>query len=569
MKNNLKIVWCPLLLMLSILSGTNCIYGQEAETPSDPLRGKRADWLRGSWGLNWKPVNLYNGRSESLTIDDFLEQISGLKTLDYLQLHLGDSHKNSCVHLGTHDLLESLWQGDVDARGNPVNLVVPRKSSGADPFLKMLKATKAVGLKTQIYVNSANMLAFTGKNPAAFPDITERWKSWCDKDPGAQAFIASRSYHTHARYPNRKYMFCYAEFVLKNYAIRYGDLVDGWLFDAGHQFIGRNGDTPTSGKVEEQRLYQAFADACRAGNPKAAVCFNNGPERDTEELNPFSEAVRAEDYTFGHPYAPRQSLGDHASRTYERNYAHIQKITETHGNVHAGGAWQWDDEIVGHFDPPMSSTRWNTGTTPGLTDEEFLLWNLESARGGGAISWGAPLLRPEGAGDELLIMDWGMAQLSLMDAYLSVHQDPGAPNWARAETPLPDASSGQAYSRVLVEGVDFWDPEGDAVVLSLKDAPAWLSLQQDSLQPGRWLLQGTPKDSSAMTYQFKLRAQDASGATERSVNLKVGKLAGLKSPDGSTQVSSSFDSSPGGSGRETQTAPARIKSIHKANDSVR
>ena len=168
----------------------------------------------------------------------------------------------------------------------------------------MLKATKAVGLKTQLYVNSANMLAFTGQNPRAFPNITERWKAWCDTDPKAQAFIASQSYHTHARYPNRKYMFCYAEFVLKDYSIRYGDLVDGWLFDAGHQFIGRNGDSPTSGKAEDQRLYGAFAQACRAGNPNTAVCFNNGPERDTEELNPFSEATRYDDYMFGHPYAP-------------------------------------------------------------------------------------------------------------------------------------------------------------------------------------------------------------------------------------------------------------------------
>ncbi|TWU44200.1 hypothetical protein Q31b_17360 [Novipirellula aureliae] len=496
-----------------------------AETLPDPLLGKRADWLRGSWGLNWKPVNLYNGRSESLTIDDFLDQISGLKTIDYLQLHLGDSHKNSCVHLGTHDLLESLWQGDTNARGNPINLVVPRKSAGEDPFLKMLKATKAAGLKTQLYVNSANMLAFTGQNPSAFPNITERWKAWCDTNPEAQAFIASQPYHTHARYPNRKYMFCYAEFVLKDYSIRYGDLVDGWLFDAGHQFIGRNGDNPTSGKAEDQRLYRAFALACRAGNPNTAVCFNNGPERDTEELNPFSEATRYDDYMFGHPYAPRVSLGDHASRTYERNYAHIQKITETGGNVHAGGAWTWDDKVVGHFDPPMSSTRWNTGSTPGLTDEEFLLWNLESARGGGAISWGAPLVRPEGAGDELLIQDWGMAQLALMDEHLSIHQAPGAPNWSRAETYLPDATMSQAYSRTLVEGVDFWDPEGENVTLSLVDAPTWLSLKQDTAQPGHWLLQGMPTETSETEHKFRLRAEDATGATDRWVELKVGALA--------------------------------------------
>ena len=113
-----------------------------------------------------------------------------------------------------------------------------------------------------------------------------------------------------------------------------------------------------------------------------------------------------------------------------------------------------------------------------------------------------------------------------MDAHLSVHQAPGAPNWSRAETPLPAASFGQAYSHTLVEGVDFWDPEGDAVTVSLIDAPAWLSLKQDSAQPGRWLLQGLPTETSAAESKFRLRAQDASGGTERSVELKVGRPAG-------------------------------------------
>ncbi|MDF7799347.1 Ig domain-containing protein [Pontiellaceae bacterium B1224] len=495
--------------------------------------GGRADWMRGTWGINWKPTKLYSGRSENLTIDAFLDQISDLRTLDYLQLHLGDSYIFSPVHIAPHDLLESLWQGDVDTNGIPINLVVPRAAAGIDPFLEMLKATKAAGLRTQIYVNSSQMLQ-RGEidNPAQIPDITERWKNWCDTNTVAQAFISSQSYHTDGVHSNRPYMFCYAEFVLKEYAIRYGDLIDAWLFDSG-SFMANNGDNATNGVADDQRIYGAFADACHAGNTNAAVAFNNGPERDTEEQNPFSEATHYDDYMFGHPYNGGNQIGSHTlgdPPQYDRNYAHIQKVTETCGNVHAGESthdWTWDDLVVGHFDPPMSTTAWNGGGIPALTDEEFLLWNLESAQGGGAISWGGSLIKDDGDFDQLLLQAWAMDQLSRMDAHLRENESPGAPNWARAYTSLPDAEFGQPYSHTLVDGVDFWDPETNAVALSLLDAPAWLTLEEDALNPGDWILSGLPTETSPTVYEFKLLAADASGATEREVMLTVDEPDGL------------------------------------------
>jgi len=401
----------------------------------------RADWLRGSWGLNWKPTDLWNGAGESLTIDLFIDSISHLKTIDYIQIHLNESYINSPSHLGPHEILESLWQGDTDTTGNPINLVVPRASAGVDPFLNIITATQKAGMKVQVYLNSSNMLERGAElnNPASFPNITERWKEWVDNNEEAQAFITSQPYHDDVDYPNRKYMFAYAEFVLKTYAIRYGTLIDAWLFDSG-SFMKENGDNATNGVKEDQKLFGAWADAARAGNPNAAVSFNNSPERDTEALNPFSEGTHYDDYMFGHPYNGGRYLGNHDNGIYERNYAHIEKITATNGNVHSGSVaegsdahdWDWDDKVVGHFDPPMSRTRWNSGAEPGLTDDEFLQWNLESARGGGAISWGAPLLSPPGSGVQHTLQPWAMAQLELMDASLTVNQTPGAPNWARA-----------------------------------------------------------------------------------------------------------------------------------------
>jgi hypothetical protein len=528
---------------LAAVSDTNQVYNKWSVNQVEVSAGFawRADWLRGSWGLSWDPEGVHNGRGETLLVDylDFLDQISGLKTLDYLQLHLSSSYIYSPAHLGPHDVLESLWHGDT-VDGKPVNLVVPRKAAGVDPFLEMLKAAKAAGLKTQVYVNSSQMLerADDLPNPDDFPDITQRWKAWCDTNTAVQAFISSETFHTDGTHTNRPYMFCYAEFILKDYAVRYGDLIDGWLFDSGI-FMSSNGDNETNGVAADQRIFKAFADAVHAGNPDAAVAFNNGPERDTEELNPFSEAVLYEDYMFGHPYNGGNIIGDHDSGLYDRNYAHIEKMTETGGNVHEGELthdWIWDDQVVGHFDPPMSTTAWNAGSTPALTDAEFLLWNLEAMQAGGAISWGAPLAWPPGYGEHLLIQDWGMAQLTLMDDHLSTNEAPGAPSWARAETPLPDAVFGQTYSHTLVDGVDFWDPETHAVTLSLLSPPVWLTLEEDSLNPGSWLLSGTPTETSTTDYEFVLRAADASGSTERRVQLTVGGPVSPYPVDGRTRI---------------------------------
>ncbi|MDO6802962.1 putative Ig domain-containing protein [Wenyingzhuangia sp. 1_MG-2023] len=500
----------------------------------DPNQGLRAAWMRGTYGLNWKPAKSANGKSESpnLVIDHFLEQIKGLKTVDYIQLHLGESATYSSVHIAPHDLLESLWQGDVDSNGKPINLIVPRKSSGVDPFLKMLVATKNAGLKTQVYVNSANMLRSWRVRkggeviqlpvPGDLPDVTKRWKHWCDTNPKAQQFIKSKPYHTAIDWPERKYMFCYAEFVLKPYAVRYGDLIDAWLFDAGktfYQFVG--GDNRESGLLEDQRIYQAFSNALHEGNPKAAIAFNNSFGALDRVHKPFSEATLFDDYMFGHPFFGGRNIGAH-----KENKFLLEWWTDRDGYPHRkdGNDRTWDDNVVGHLDPPMSVWAWNDGTKSGLTNEQFVDWYGPAIAGGGAISLGVPLLDRDSWDQKLLARDWGMEQLVLLDAYLSKHQNPGKPNWARQETVLPPATIGKEYSYTLTEGIHFWDPEGDEIQLSIQkgnqNLPSWLTLTKSS--SGEWVLVGIPTEAENIKYQFNLRAEDKeSGATDREVVLDV------------------------------------------------
>ncbi|MFC2090016.1 hypothetical protein ACFLT1_04505 [Bacteroidota bacterium] len=442
-------------------------------------------------------------------------------------MHLGESFVYSPVHLGPHALLESFWQGDTNENGTPINLCVPRASIGRDPFLDLIHDVRDAGLKVQVYVNCTNMLYFWRGDPPwqvdpprGLPNLTERWMNWCDTNEEAQAFIKSKPYHVDPEWPTRHYMFCYAEFVLKEYAIRYGDQIDAWIFDHAKFFRQRNGEALT-GKLEDQRVFQAFADACHAGNPDAAIAFSNGQGSSDLERNPWAQATLFEDYMFGHPFRAGRNLG-----RYPENKFSLEWLAERNGYIHTNDPNQtqtWDDKVVGHFDPPMSPGAWNAGKVPALTNEEFLEWYSLAILGGGAITPGIPLLDRDGW-SQLIMEDWAMEQLNLLDSYLAEKQFPGSPNWARQATILPIAHPGNKYEHPLVEGVDFWDPEGDEItsveLVKGDNCPAWLSIEESKSEPGTYILSGIPTEKKSTEYSFRIKVKDASGGRVRKVKLR-------------------------------------------------
>ena len=111
-----------------------------------------------------------------------------------------------------------------------------------------------------------------------------------------------------------------------------------------------------------------------------------------------------------------------------------------------------------------------------------------------------------------------------MDDYLATMQYPNQPNWARAYTPLPNARVGQAYYHVIIEGEDFWEPEGDEInhLMALYDAPAWLTITEDATNQGYWVLRGIPQESELGTHAFALAATDVyNNQGEREVEIEV------------------------------------------------
>ncbi|VGO19744.1 hypothetical protein [Pontiella sulfatireligans] len=521
------------------------VYGQDDTSKSiqslkletyNPLPGLggRADWLRGAWGALWLPERTYNGNIEGVTIDEFVTQIEDLKTIDYVQLGLASPNIYSPVHMAPHDLIESFWQGDMDDNNDPINLVVPR-ASAPDPFLSYLNALNDAGLKVEVYVNSYNLLArIPDSIPDDYPDVSARWTAWCDTNTTAQAFINSQPYHTDEVHSNRPYMFCYAEFVLKEYAVRYGDLIDAWCFDSADNIMEACGDDPESGALDDQRIYEAFANACHAGNPKAAIAFNNSVGDRVD--NPFSTATLFDDYTFGHPFGGAGDMVENET-LYTYNYHVVEWMRDYAGYAFRDDGRTWNDKVVGHFFPKQSTTSWNAGKTGCLTDEEFVEWNSVGLIDGGAITWGTPLIivNLENPGYNLTLQPYALAQLELTDAHLSTNQFPLAPNWRRADTPLPDATSGQSYTHELTDGFDFWDPAGGSITdLLLTNHPSWLTAEESSPGSGVWVLSGVPTEPDSIGYSFELQAMNGSKGASRTVELVVNEIQPVQIPAAAT-----------------------------------
>ena len=355
--------------------------------------------------------------------------------------------------------------------------------------------------------------------PSGFPYLSARWKSYCDTNPEVQTFINNHPYIKATDPVNRKYLFCYAEFILKTYAIRYGDLINAWCFDSADNIMEECGDDAASGILNDQRIYEAFANACHAGNPNAAIAFNNSTgDRDGV---PFSTATLFDDYSFGHPFGGAGNMVE-TEALYNANFGVCEYMHDTNGHSFTSDNRTWNNNVVGHFFPKQSSTSWNAGAKACLTDAQFVEWNSVGLINGGAITWGTPLERTNLINSPILTLQpYALNQLALTDTHLKEFQSPGAPNWSRQYTILPPAHIGQPYSHTLTVGFDFWDPEGDAItsLLALDSFPAWLTITETA--SGVWTLSGTPTETTATDYEFKLQVKSASLGTDRTVELKV------------------------------------------------
>lgn len=472
--------------------------------------GERANHLRGTW-------------EAGIHIDLLDDRIKNLKTLDRLRLSFSNGAVLSAEHKVPHKLFDRLNGGDA---AGPLWGDLNSDTPDNDEMLANILKIQAAGLSACAYTNSEN---FVGPNADYLQPFVDSWIAYCDTDPEVQAFINSKPYHTGiwnrdtetyedatATYPMRKYMFCYAEYFLKDYALRYGKYFDSWIFDDGGT-MEQNGDNATSGLIEEQRIYQAFANALHAGNPEIPIAFNNGRSTTSYSSYPFAHAVRFDDFTFGHAFGGNNNHAEKVNgNQFNSNYQHITRMTETNGYVHAEGNWTWDDKIVGNFHSKLSTTAWKYGPNQAWEQDDFNQWNLEAMQAGGSMTWGGSYTRGITS-----VYGWVYVLLEGLDNYLAENENPEAPNWARAKTNLPIAYKGIEYFHTLTEGFDFWDPEGDTItsLLAKGSFPSWLTITETA--QGIWTLSGMPTETIETDYEFDLQVNDASGGNNRQVLLSV------------------------------------------------
>lgn len=458
--------------------------------------------------------------------------LTDFKTIGHNTVGFNSGAIYSAQHFAPHKLLEILSESDPNSV--PLWGDLTQDEPQNDETLAKILKIRSAGVRVQAYTNSDN---FTGSNTAELEVTATRWKNWCDTSSEAQAFIASQPYHTGVwdgnnyvdatnEYPDRKYMFCYAEFILKDYSIRYGKYIDAWVFDSGSH-IASHGDNKTSGVLEEQRIYQAWSNAVRAGNPDIATAYNNSRSTTGYYAYPYAHPVNFEDFAFAHAFGGNNNHAEKVNgNQYNLNYQHVERIIETDGHVFDGGGWEWASQIVGNFNSKVSTTAWNFGTAQAWEEEDFLSWNLEGLQNGGSMMWSGSVYR----WDHSLMQPWAYNLFKALDDHLCKNLNPGPPNWARAYTILADATIGVPYSHTLIEGEDFWDPEGDDItaVNILSGAPSWLTITESPANSGNWVLSGTPTESSPMLYEMQFEAVDDTGLKgTRKANLQVNEAEPL------------------------------------------
>ena len=532
------------------------VFGQDVENGSKSIQsitleegydqGDRAVSLRGSWN---------SGQGDS----DFLQN---LKTVDSTLARVNEGAALSAEHNLPHRLLEMIAAGESSVGGNPINHVVHptwgnfnHDEPDTDYFLQDISGIRNAGLGAKFYSNSQNFIG--GNDADDLAPFVQRWFQWCDTNPEAVAFLNSQPYYKGVwnrntqqyedasnQFPRRKYLFCYAEFVLKDIALRYGEYATSWTFDFSSPTFGNDaGDNPLSGIHQEQRLYQAYANAVWAGNPDCPVAFNNGRQPNNGFNNdpafPFALPTRFEDFTFGHAHGANQ---DHASKTrtspvranetfFTSNERHVTRMTQTNGFVHAGGDRSFDDKVVGNFHSKLGPVSWRFSLPVAWTQNDFNRLNLLAIRSGGHMTWEGAVARsfvprPLNSSNLQPLQTEAANFLTNTDNFLAANETPDGPSWARAFTDLPAATVGQNYFHRLNIGEDLYDLNNDIIEVTAKrdgffsNVPSWLVIFRNNV--GDWILRGIPENPSAQVNEFNLVVRNSNNITaSRKVTIRV------------------------------------------------
>ena len=155
----------------------------------------------------------------------------------------------------------------------------------------------------------------------------------------------------------------YAQIIVREYAERYGEKIDGWWFD--HAAFGD---------------MDLLREVCREANPQCVLTFNKGTLPSLANENPGYE-----DYVCGHPDPCRTVSPSDAA-----NLPMVEAAEESRGGfVYADDGDGVSRPSLCHLFMPMCET-WCMGDSVVWTEEQAEKWMSRVLDAGGAWTWNVP-----------------------------------------------------------------------------------------------------------------------------------------------------------------------------------
>lgn len=295
-------------------------------TAKAQLEGKHERSLdfRGTWGVRILLPTAYdineNVNAENFDVGLFMKQIDQLTTITHVNINIGRGHQASW-YASPYPEMEAIMGNDL----------FPKR----DFFGEVVDALVARGLKVMVYFSKTGMDGGYLSN--------DQMKTWNN-------YLTSKGM-THYEGVAQ---------ILKYYAVKYGDKIDGWWIDRA-----------ASMTTDQHKLY---ASAIRAGNPDAMIAFHVKTGMPIRQGTPFC------DYTAGHPVAVKLQPTWTPSNVGMVENIEAGPWVDLNGNPDDS-----EGTALGAIMMPFQR-KWRNGVA-GFPTDLAIEWTTRAMKAGGMYSW--------------------------------------------------------------------------------------------------------------------------------------------------------------------------------------
>ena len=300
-----------------------------------------AQWMSGEFGIGFRINADDKNLVSSYEVNTLVDDVASVPGVKYVIFNLSDAAHGD-AYLAPHSILTNLTP-------------TATPNDDRDLFLELATAFQAKGIKVIAYMATQGPAMLKHGAAAAF-----------DKELDANGNYFSQAMQNWEDYVREQYgkvttaiyKRAYVEVIVKEYAERYKDVIDGWWFDH-------------SGFANIPLLH----DTLEAIDPTDVMTFNVG-----QKIPLINNSPGYEDYTFGHPTPVKQKPTSDVA-----NLPMLTSIEDTpDGFFEAQGSYS-----LGHMFITPSEV-WNAGALVWEKDQAEE-WQNRCLAAGGAWTWNLDL----------------------------------------------------------------------------------------------------------------------------------------------------------------------------------